>query len=166
MGSAALQVLAGNHAIDSSAAKVSSLTDEQTSQLRALMAMNAPASEISKLLDDRVVETARGESKTVDEIIEASKQPGIQGKFTLATLGMPPVRPPISYVGVKPSLKQVFLPDDKKNLLLPSMFNPDPDETESDRLYKSSLSLTTAFHQYIYYVYFQSRYWWNADLEF
>ena len=41
---------------------------------------------------------------------------------------MRPVSPPIGFMGVQPSLKQCFLPEDKKNLLLPSMFNPDPEK--------------------------------------
>ena len=104
---------------------------------------HAPASEITKLLGEHIVETARGESDTITELMIAAEQPGIQGKFTLTLLGMRPVRPPSDFLGVQPSLKQCFLPDDKKNMLLPCMFNPHPDETESDRLYNASMSLTT-----------------------
>ena len=141
--SPALGELATTHTLNSEAAKVAGLTDEQTTQLRIMIDANASATEMSKILAGHVVDTARGESPTIDELAKAAEQPGVQGKFTLTLLGMRPVRPPSGFVGVQPSLKQCFLPDDKKNMLLPCMFNPHPDETESDRLYNASMSLTT-----------------------
>ena len=140
----ALGDLSSKHTLDGKAEKISVLSDDQMVQLREMVKVNTHPAEITKFLTDHMVETARGDSKTIEELALAAKQPGLQGKrFTKTLLGMPPVSAPIGYVGVQPSLKQCFLPDDKKNLLLPSMFNPDPNETESDRLYKASLSLTT-----------------------
>ena len=49
-------------------------------KLRELMEANAPPSEMAKLLGEHVVETARGEPKTITELMEAAGLP--RGRVT------------------------------------------------------------------------------------
>eukprot|EP01047_Picozoa_sp_COSAG01_P003377 COSAG01_NODE_98_length_26629_cov_56.866453_27_plen_542_part_00 len=140
---ASLQQLAVISDMNAASARLSGLPPQTIAKLREALNAGVPPATLSKLFDDHVVHTDRGSSKTLEILRNAAAMTGLQGNSALALLKLPPVRPPSYFSGIKPSIKQELLPEDKQNLLLVSMFNADPSETESERLHKSLLTLST-----------------------
>ena len=141
-----LKNLAEMQDLNDKAAQLAGLSSAEMGQLREALQQGANGAKIGKILENHIVHTSRGNSATLNELANAAKRPGPAGTFTNAPLlSMPPVTfpNPKVYSGLQPSISQVSMPAGQKNLLLTSMFNPDPLESETDRLHKHCLSFST-----------------------